>query len=131
MAAGRILVDSSLIIEFYRKTNKEKCQLYQLFQLDVRLYISALTVYELLCGARNPQLQQDTEDIIGLFDILEFGREEAKKASNLYKQLKQKNQIIETVDILIAATAVQHSLDIATLNISHFSRFKDLKIVEI
>ena len=131
MAARRILVDSSLIIEYFRKEKKEKCRLYHLFQLDKRLYISAITVYELLCGAKTPQLQQDTEDIIGLFDILEFGQNEAKKASNLYKQLKQKNKIIETADILIAATALQYSLEIATLNIEHFSRFEELKIFEI
>ena len=131
MAARRILVDSSLIIEYYRKAKKENCQLYQLFQINTRLYISAMTVYELLCGAKTPQLQQDTEDIIGLFDILEFGQDEAKTASSLYKQLKLKNQIIETADILIAATALLHSVEIATLNVEHFSRFEDLKIVEI
>ena len=89
MAARRILVDSSLIIEYYRKAKKENCQLYQLFQLSTRLYISAITVYELLCGAKTSQLQQDTEDIIGLFDIIEFGQNEARTASSLCKQLKQ------------------------------------------
>lgn len=131
MAARRVLIDSSLIIDYFRKAKKEKCQLYQLFQLGGRLYISVITVYELLCGAKTPQLEQDTEDIIGLFDILEFGQNEAKTASNLYKQLKQKNQLIETADILIAATALQHSLEIATLNAGHFSRFENLKIAEI
>jgi tRNA(fMet)-specific endonuclease VapC len=131
VAARRILVDSSLIIDYYRKEKKESCQLYQLFQVGTRLYISAITVYELLCGAKSPQLQEDTEDIIGLFDILEFGQNEAKTASNLYKQLKQKNQLIETADILIAATALGYSLEIATLNIGHFSRFEGVKIAKI
>lgn len=106
MATRRILVDSSLIIEYYRKTKKENCQLYQLFRMNTRLYISAITVYELLCGAKTSQLRQDTEDIISLFEILEFGQNEAKTASTLYRKLKQKNQIIETADILIVATAL-------------------------
>lgn len=131
MAACRILVDSSLIIDYYRKAKKESCQLYKLFQGDARLFLSAITVYELLCGAKSPQLRQDTEDIISLFDILEFGQNEAKIASSLYKQLKQKNQLIETADILIAATALGFSLEIATLNIGHFSRFDGLKIAKI
>jgi tRNA(fMet)-specific endonuclease VapC len=62
---------------------------------------------------------------------LEFGQNEAKTASNLYKQLKQKNKLIETADILIAATALGYSLEIATLNIGHFSRFEGLKIAKI
>jgi predicted nucleic acid-binding protein len=37
---------------------------------------------------------------------LEFGQNEAKTASTLYRKLKQKNQIIETADILIVATAL-------------------------
>ena len=131
MATQRILIDSSLIIDYFRKKKKDKAPLYQLFQRNNNLFISTLTIYELLCGAKNEQLQNDTEKILALFNVIEFGTIEASKAANLYKLLKKQNKIIETIDILIAATALSHSLSIATLNKAHFIRFQDLQIVNL
>jgi len=36
--------------------------------------------------------------------------------------------MIDLADILIGATAVTHNIPIATLNVKHFERIKDLKI---
>lgn len=130
MATQRILIDSSVIIEYFRKEKKEKASLYKLFQHGHNLFISALTVYELLCGAKSDRLQHDTEKILTLFDIIDFGPAEAAKASQLYKQLKIQNKIIETIDILIVATALSHELKIATLNTTHFNRIENLPFVE-
>jgi tRNA(fMet)-specific endonuclease VapC len=130
MATQRILVDSSLIIDYFRKEIKSKSFLYKLFQQNSTLYISTLTVYELLCGTKTAQLHKDTKKIFALFNILEFGTIEASIAADLYKQLKQKNLIVETVDILIAATALSLSFPLATLNKSHFIRFNELELVD-
>lgn len=130
MATERILVDSSLIIDYFRKKIKSKSFLYKLFQRNSTLYISTLTIYELLCGTKTEQLRKDTEKMFALFNIIEFGTIEASKAANLYKQLKQKNQIIETIDILIAATALSQSFPLATLNKAHFIRFNELELID-
>jgi len=129
MATQRILVDSSLIIDYFRKTIKSKSFLYKLFQQNSALYISTLTIYELLCGTKTEQLRLDTEKVFALFNVIEFGTIEASKAANLFKQLKQKNQLIETVDILLAATALTQDFPLATLNKSHFIRFPELELI--
>lgn len=131
MESSGILVDSSLIIDYFRKNKKEKTQLYRLFEIDKRLYISALTVYELLCGAKTPLLYRDTEKILTLFDILEFGTIEASKAAKLYLNLKKENKVVGIIDILIAATANIHKLKIATLNKEHFERIKFVKLFDL
>lgn len=123
MDASGILVDSSIIIEFFRRQNKEKSFLYQLLQQNENLFISVLTIYELLCGAKSAKLRTDTEHLLDLFTFLDFSAREAVKAAELYRTLKAKNQIISIVDILIAATAICFSLEIATLNVNHFQRF--------
>jgi predicted nucleic acid-binding protein len=130
MATKRILVDSSVIIDLFRKKNKETAQFYQLMRSKEQLFISSLTVYELLCGAKSNDLLHDTESILNLLNILDFDYDTASKAATLYKQLKVQNKLIDTVDILIAATALTHNLNVATLNKDHFSRFPDLNIVE-
>jgi predicted nucleic acid-binding protein len=128
METNRILVDTSLIIDFFRKKNKTKSKLFSLFQQERELYISTLTVYELLSGAESPQLQNDTIKILALFQPIDFGIPESQKAALLYQKLKKENQIVETIDILIAATALTHSMAIATLNQSHFERMDELTI---
>lgn len=60
-----------------------------------------------------------------------FDSKAAKIASSIYKNLKSKNQIIEFRDIFIAATAIANDLPVSTLNIEHFKRVNDLKILEI
>lgn len=130
METQRILIDTSLIIDFFRKKNKAKAPLTHLFRQNYDLYISTLTIYELLCGAKSPQLQKDTEELLNLFQALDFGPKEAEKAALLYKQLKRQNQLIETIDLLISATALTYSLEIATLNKEHFLRIKDVNLFE-
>ena len=131
MDTKSILIDSSIIIDYFRKKRKEKTPLYHLFQKDYLLFISALTVYELLCGTKSQQLQQDTQKILELFTVLDFGTIEAEEASVLYKELKKQNKLIDTIDILIAATALTHSLKIVTLNRDHFIRFQNLRMIEL
>ncbi len=65
MENNGILVDTSVIIEFFRKANKEKTLLYKIF--DYKLYISAITVFELLAGATSIDKRKNLED---LFEVL-------------------------------------------------------------
>jgi len=129
MAADRILVDSSVFIDFFRKKNKDKTVLYRLFQRNANLFISSLTVYELLCGAKTPNLKKDTEKLLTTVSTIAFGADEANIASQLYYDLKSKNQLVGPIDILIAATAIYHALPIATCNKEHFNRFNDLVLI--
>lgn len=54
--------------------------------------------------------------------------ETAKIASEIYLDLRAKNKLIEFRDILIAATALQHTMPLATLNRKHFERVEGLKL---
>jgi tRNA(fMet)-specific endonuclease VapC len=130
MAAKGILIDSSIIIDFFRKKNKKETILYQLFQQDQSLAISVLTYYELLCGSKTRELQRDTEKILSLFKVLDFRTDEAILAAGIYRKLKKTNQLIEIIDILIAAQALGYSFKIATLNKDHFTRIPRIQIFD-
>ena len=47
----------------------------------------------------------------------------------IYKQLKQENKLIDIPDIMIAGTALQNNMPLATLNRNHFERIKGLTII--
>jgi len=129
LATARILTDSSLLVEFFRKKKKEETWLYKLLAQETVLYISAMTHYELLCGAKSPELYRDTINLLQLFETINFSEREAKMAASIYQNLKKQNALIGTLDILIAATAIEYNLPIATHNRSHFERISTLQII--
>jgi predicted nucleic acid-binding protein len=124
----RILIDTSVVIDHFRKKNKEKSLLYELSKVNT-LFLSAISKFEFLVGTKNSQISQ-TEKIIEGFYILSFNSNVAEIASSIAKKLKAKNKIIEFRDIFIAATAIANSMPLTTLNIKHFNRIDDLELIE-
>lgn len=53
----------------------------------------------------------------------------AQIAATIYQQLRAGNKLIEMRDILIAATAIDHTLPLMTLNVGHFNRIGTLTVV--
>jgi predicted nucleic acid-binding protein len=51
-------------------------------------------------------------------------------AIEIYQELLSKNKIIDLADILIGATAITHEIPLATLNVKHFERIEQLKILK-
>jgi len=80
-----------------------------------------------LAGATDKQKLQDVERLVRYGVILPFNDDVARKAAEIYLNLKATNSLIEFRDIFIAATAMVHDLKIVTLNRKHFGRVKGLK----
>ncbi len=127
MESPGMVVDTSVFIEFLRAKNKTKTTLFQIPE-ENQLYISAVTLYELLMGANTPEKIYDIKTLTDDIPVLSFNEEVAKKAGELYHILRKSNNIIEFRDIFIAATALVNNLPIKTLNIKHFNRIQNLRI---
>jgi predicted nucleic acid-binding protein len=128
MESSRVVVDTSIFIDYLRAKDKKSTELYKI-PSSKRIYISSVTLYELLMGATNEQKREDvrllTEDTI----VLPFDEEESIRASEIYHDLRKTNKMIEFRDIFIAATCLSHNLPIKTTNKNHFQSIKGLKIV--
>jgi len=122
----RILIDTSVVIDHFRKKNKQQSLLYELSK-ENKLFLSAISKFEFLVGTKPAQIRQ-TEKIIEGFDILSFNSNAADVASDIAKKLKAKNKIIEFRDIFIAATAIANDIPLSTLNVKHFARIDDLEL---
>lgn len=125
-----ILVDTSILIDYFRKQNKEKTILYQLFSENEDLAISVITKYELMLGSNT---QQDLFWIALLqkVNVISLDESVIDETVRIKKELRAKNQEIGLADMLIAATAKFHQFKLATLNINHFKRVNQLQILEI
>lgn len=121
-----IALDSSVLIDYYRKSKKQNSFLFQLAGAYT-FKIPAIVKYEIYRGDKKQDaLWKNTLDTM---EILPFDNRAAEIAAQIFLNLKRQNQLISTDDILIAATAIGKELPLATLNSKDFNRIEGLKIL--
>lgn len=122
----KILLDTSVIIDFIQRKDKKNSLLFSLSQKGYKLYISILTHTELYSGKnvwKNIQAQQDLEKLFYGMSILPLETEVSKKAGKIRVQ---NNTTI--IDAIIAGTAINHGLSLATLNIKDFENIEEINL---
>lgn len=129
MADKIILVDTSILIDFYRKTDKEKSAWIALVRQEYSFAISAITKYEIYSGATPNQLTF-RDNVLQAITIIPFDEVSVDTAVIINTELKKKRKQLDLADLFIAATAVAHSLPLATLNKKHFDRIDILNILK-
>jgi predicted nucleic acid-binding protein len=129
MADKTLMVDTSILIDYYRKTDKENAIWIKLIRDGYRFAISSITKYEIYSGATPSQLEFWNK-VLTTIDIISFDESCVDVAVELNASLKKKRKQIEIADLFIAATALCHNLPFATLNKKHFERIEQLKLVE-
>jgi len=123
-----ICLDTSVLIDYYRKKNKSKTLFFRLTERYSIFTVSAVTEYELYLG--NSQEQNIFwDDFFSRITVLSFDTRVVKRAVSIHRQLKQQNKLIDIPDIIIAGTALQNNIPLATLNRKHFERINGLRII--
>lgn len=120
-----MVIDTTIFIEYLRSKNKKNTQLYQIPE-NIQIFISSITLYELFMAT--PEKLKDIENLVLDIPILSFNEDVARKAGEIYHQLRKQNKIIKFRDIFIAATYIAYNQPIKTSNVKHFERIKELKI---
>jgi len=87
----RILIDTSVVIDHFRKKNKQKSLLYELSKGN-KLFLSAISKFEFLVGTKPSQISQTKKLIEGFF-ILSFNSNVATVASDIAKKLKKQIEL--------------------------------------
>jgi tRNA(fMet)-specific endonuclease VapC len=129
MADKIILADTSLLIDFFRKSDKSKSQLVSLLKRGYKFCICVITEYEIYSGATNAQLDY-WQRFLEKIDVIPLDQAAIKIAVDINKALKVKRNQIDLADLFIAAIAVSNNLPLATLNVKHFDRLNNLQLVE-
>ena len=125
-----VLLDTSILIEYFRKVKKEKSFFHRLTKEYNHFSVSAITQFEIYCGSNEHQ-HQFWDDLFKEIEVIPFGDEIIKEASHIYKILKKNNQLIEIPDLLIGATAKAKNMKIATINRKHFERIEGLSLIKL
>jgi len=127
--ADKIIVDTSVLIDYYCKTDKDNSAWVQLLREGHSFAISVVTKYEIYTGATESQLHF-WSDVLKQLEVIPLDEACVDVAVSLNAALKQKRKQLDIADLFIAATAILHGLSMATLNKKHFERVDDLQIVE-
>jgi predicted nucleic acid-binding protein len=128
MADKKLMVDSTILIEYFRKTDKANSKLVAHFKNYDQLYISSVTEFEVVNGATQSHLQF-WDGMLPRFTILSFDSKTARQAAEIVAELKTKRKTIDKPDLFIAATAVVNGLTLDTLNIKHFIHIDSLQLL--
>jgi tRNA(fMet)-specific endonuclease VapC len=130
MESKLICLDTSVLIDYFRKTKKSNSFLYKLTEQYSLFAVSIITQYEIYVGSNDDQ-DSFWDQFFESITVLPFDAKANEQAIRIYRELKQKSKLIEIPDLLIGATAKAHSLKLATLNERHFSRIEGLELISI
>lgn len=123
---NKILLDSSVIIDFLRIRDKKSTIFYKVANGNHKLFVSIITHAELYAGKsvwETKIARDELESLFSKIQIINLNEELSKKAG----EIKAKYGI-DLLDAIIAATALVHKLDFATLNIKDFASIERLKL---
>lgn len=95
-----------------------------------RLAVTALTLFELACGAQTPDQLHDLELLAQAAYSVHLDGPSALQAGALYRELRAKGQLLETADLLIAGCCLAGQLPLLTRNAEHFGRVRGLELLE-
>lgn len=128
MADELICLDTSVLIDYFRKTEKRNSFFFSLASRYALFSISVITEFEILSGSNELQ-KSFWEQIFKNFVILPFDQKASKEAILIYQQLKLSGNLIEMPDLFIGAVAKANGLKLATLNEKHFARISGLELI--
>jgi len=125
---NRVLIDTSILIEYFRKKNKKNTKLYSLVKANYSIATSSICYFEYLSGSKEGEFDRL---LFRYIEIIAFDAAQAEIAAASFRALKSKNELIEFRDILIASSAISNNIPIATMNTKHFKRIENLVILNV
>ncbi|OQX98033.1 MAG: hypothetical protein B6I24_06675 [Bacteroidetes bacterium 4572_128] len=98
---NKILLDTSILIDYFRKKNKKKTAFVKLAK-NFQFSISVITKLEIIVGAKKSQ-KDIWDKIFEKITIIPINEKEIDAAIKIIQELRKKNKMIDLADILIAA----------------------------
>ncbi len=123
-----ICLDASVLIEYFRKKNKQDTFFPKLSLKYIGFLVPAVAHFEIYNGS-TPLQNQYWNNLFFDFMVLPFTADISITAVKIRTQLKAVRKTIEFKDLSIAATALHHNFPLATLNEKHFNNIQGLNLI--
>ncbi len=124
------LIDTDWVIDYLKGVERAGQLLDPL--VGDGISISLITYGEIFEGIYYGRNSERHEQAFRAFlqgaSILPLSENSMERFARIRGDLRAKGQLIGDVDLLIAATALEHDITLLTQNLRHFSRIPDLKL---
>ena len=121
---AEVLLDSDILIDHLRGYEPARQYLKRFEVGEVQGYLSIITVAELAAGQmRQEEEEAKVQQLLALFTHIDLDFTIAWRGGELRRQYHTR-----LADALIAATALQHNLQLATRNLQHFTPIEGLQV---
>jgi hypothetical protein len=118
------LIDSGIMVDF---TRSAAIAVDYLQSLRPAFRISAITALELIAGARSQREVAELDILLSIYEQIPPTEDILGRAYYLMKT-HGKSAGLRTLDAIVAATALEEGLTLATENRKHFQMIRDLKL---
>ena len=118
------LIDSDIMVDF---TRGAAGAVDYLQSLGEACRISSISALELIAGARSQREVTDLDILISIYEQIPPTEDVMRRAYYLMKT-HAKSAGLRTLDAVIAATALEEGLTLATRNRKHFQMIEDLEL---
>jgi predicted nucleic acid-binding protein len=126
-----VLVNTTIIIDHFRKLKKDHTHFIRAIRKFDNLYISAMTLYEVEFVYERDKRPSELSELLPFLKLLPIDDPTARQAASLHSDLIAQNKDIGIRDVFIASTALVHQLPLLTLNIKHFERVPALSLIHL
>lgn len=113
-----VIIDTDVAIDFLRGAQYARELIKSLWEGNMA-YLSVLSLYELQAGTRENE-KEKTTNFINACNVESVTQEIAVKAGEVYRHFRKSGTTIDSIDCLIAATAMIKKFKVATRNIKHY-----------
>lgn len=128
MADKKLMIDTSILIDYFRRKDKEKSRLVHHFREYSEIYISSITEFEIYNGATEAH-REFWEQMLTRITVLDFDSKTARQSALIVSALRAKRKTVDKPDLFIASTAITYGLTFDTLNTKHFEHIEGLQLL--
>lgn len=125
MASSLLIVDTDILIDYSRGSEKAKKKLIEL-EAKYQLAISVITQLELIVGCNNKNDLLSLQIFLADFHIIQLTDATSRKAVELFEEYRLSHGVL-IPDMLIAATAITLDLTLCSKNKKDFQFIDGLK----
>ena len=103
---------------------------------DEQFEIAAITVAELwhgverASGAKRNERRQFLQALLAALPIIPYTGQTAYEHARIWAELESSGRMIGYYDIVVAATALERGVKVATFNGRHFAQVKGLEVIK-
>ncbi len=125
MSADRILIDTSVWIEYFRNKSSSVAKKVDRVLEEDKVYVPKIIIAELMQGSKSIKELSVIEDFFDAFHIIDQKEDSWIKAGSLSYKLKKKGKNINLFDCYIAVIAQEYGCIIFSLN-RHFKEIQSI-----